>query len=418
MAEYVDIAIVGGGLVGLSCAHLLCRALPQSTVQLIEKRAISPVPAVPSFDSRSTALSMGSVELLQALQRWPAIEDQASPILNVHVSDRGHMGRVAYRSDNHNHHDRPQPLGYVVPNTVLGEALADIHYDNLQSTAATTVESLSARKQSVRLHLSDGRTVQAGLLIIADGAESALREQLGISASVDDYRQHAVIANVAFEQAHQGRAFERFTSEGPMALLPLRDSEGRGNTAALVWTRPSHQLEACLAWSDEVFLEQLQQRFSFPLGRFTKVSKRSHYPLKRILADEQVRSNIVLLGNAAHFLHPVAGQGLNLALRDVMQLVDVLTQANGRPLGDLSLLQQYVQRQDADQHRTSLISHGFNGLFSNEKINLQLVRNLGLLSLELFPLAKHSFFSQMMGRGQKQVQPHFMRVARCGVQSA
>lgn len=412
----VDIAVVGGGLVGLSCAHMLCRALPEARIRLIEQHPPGPVstPASSNFDARSTALSMGSVDMLQALGLWSQICDRAAPILNVQVSDRGHIGRVSYSEGA----GERQPLGFVVTNAVLVEALNQTSgYPNLNLARPLGVEKVLPRQRAVQLSLSNGGSLQTSLLVIADGANSQLRRQLGIGATADDYHQHAVVANVAFEQPHQGRAFERFTAEGPMALLPLADPAGEGNTAALIWTRPDRELAACLAWSEQQFLSQLQQVFGSAVGRFKRVGKRDHYPLRRVLSEEQVRSNIVLLGNAVHSLHPVAGQGFNLALRDVQQLVGVLAEkAPGLNYGDLVLLQEYAERQQADQNRTSLISHGFNSIFSSEKKNLQLIRNLGLLSLELLPFAKQGFFAHMMGRGQSQVQPEFMRIARCGVQ--
>jgi 2-octaprenyl-6-methoxyphenol hydroxylase/2-octaprenylphenol hydroxylase len=231
-----------------------------------------------------------------------------------------------------------------------------------------------------------------------------LRTQLGIDVEVKHYAQHAVIANVETSEAHNGRAFERFTSEGPVALLPL-GGDSNSKKSALVFTRPQNNVEETLTCDDEEFLALLQSTFGYRLGKFTRVGKRFSYPLSLSVAREQIRSSVVLMGNAAHFLHPVAGQGFNLALRDVAQLVAALSpvylqrkQGNTAVrYGDLHTLLAYYDAQKKDQGLTGLISDTFNYLFSNEHFLKQAGRNVGLLALELNDGLKREVFHRMMG---------------------
>jgi len=352
--------------------------------------------------------------LFKALGLWAQIQPHAAPILEVQVSDKGHAGKVSYPAVGNE-----SPLGYVAANPVLGEALNSVaSAANLTVFAPAQVEKLVPVVNGAELILAPLQKLKANLVIIADGAESSLGAGLGIAVDVHDYQQHAVITNLAFEKHHQGRAFERFTSEGPMALLPLPKENGEAR-GALVWTRPGASLEASMSCSDAEFIAQVQKRFGYQLGKITRVAKRYSYPLRLCVSKEQVRSNIVLLGNAAHSLHPVAGQGFNLALRDAMQLVDVLVAAKtaGKHCGDMAVLQSYMDAQRLDQGLTTALSHSFNGLFSNDKFGFQALRNIGLISLELIPGLNHRFFGQMMGRSMPQVQLDFMRGAKIGAKT-
>lgn len=404
-AKKQDIVIVGGGMVGLSLALLLCREMPQLSVTIIESLpfpSVSSEPIVqPSFDERSTALSANTVEVLQKLDIWSELLPVACEIEQVLVSDRGHFGGVNYTKDDNGQKE----LGYVVGNTGFGRVLLEQvqggEQINLIGDAA--VESIKPVKGGVQIFYTDTRgehVLFSGLVIIADGADSRLRAGLGIQVTEKAYGQHALIANVETDQANDGRAYERFTEQGPLALLPLKGDSGVGKFA-LVWTRPSELVDQFLDMSDDEFLQQLHCFFGYRQGRFLRVGQRVSYPLKLMMAQEQVRTGIVLMGNAAHFLHPVAGQGFNLALRDCVQLTAILGQAlrNGDEIGSLSVLQRYVAEQEQDQWLTTFISHSFNQLFSTDRFSSQVLRTGGLLSLELLPVAKQMFFKQMMGQG-------------------
>src|SRR5690606_38985354 len=249
--------------------------------------------------------------------------------------------------------------------------------------------------------------IDAFLVVVADGVESAVRKSLGIETQTREYGQTAIITNVEFSEPHLCVAFERFTDEGPIALLPLGESS-HANRSALVWTLPDHKADEILAATDDEFLLQLQHRFGFRAGRFTRVAKRFAYPLRLVLAEEQIRSNIVLLGNAAHFLHPVAGQGFNLALRDCACLVETLgaALAKNQAPGDLSVLENYRAAQALDQQVTIEFSDKLVRLFSNDHLPLIALRHLGLLSLDFFPLLKDQFVAQTMGAAGRQFRWH------------
>lgn len=401
-----DIVVVGGGMVGLTQALLLACQLPSARITLVESQPMVSQPQAmlqPSFDGRSTALSAATVDVLSRLGIWSSLEPVAQPINRVHVSDRGHIGQTDYsREDNGG-----LALGYVIENRFFGSELITACHRQPQLTveAPSVVEQVALVRGGVELKLSrEGKVclLRAGLVVIADGAESPLRRQLGVAADCHDYRQAAVIANVAFSEAHNGQAFERFTPDGPLAVLPLAGErrELPSRRAALVWTRPQDMLAETLAWSNEAFLGQLQSQFGYRLGRCLRVGERASYPLKMVFAREQIRRGIVFMGNAAHFLHPVAGQGFNLALRDCTQLASVLAAAwrKGEPLGSLAVLQRYLHQQNTDQLLTSQLSHQFIQVFASRHPGWQLARNAGLLGLSILPGLKQEFFQQMMGQ--------------------
>lgn len=410
-ADHTDIAIVGGGMVGAALAALFARAEPQWSITLLEAY---PLPAVdapayqPSYDDRSTAIAWGSVQLLQQVGVWELLAEHATPIAQVHVSDKGHIGGAVI--------DREQvgveALGYVVPNAWIGRVLLNhlLALDNVTVRAPARVTQLRTVADGAQLQLtSDGSTsvLHTRLAVIADGAQSGLRASLGIDVEVRDYQQTAIIATVGLQQAHQGVAYERFTDEGPMALLPLGGSV-EGQQCALVWTQPADQATELLGLSDEAFLILLQQRFGFRLGPLVSVGKRDSYPLQLMVAKEQIRSSLVVMGNAAHFLHPVAGQGFNLALRDCAALAATLKQHGagqpGRPhLGSLPLLQRYWQQQEQDQQTTIYFSDQLVKLFSSSGLPQAALRGLGFVGLECATPAKHWLTLQTMGSGGRQV---------------
>jgi 2-octaprenyl-6-methoxyphenol hydroxylase len=256
---------------------------------------------------------------------------------------------------------------------------------------------MQAQQSGYRLQLDTGETLDCELAILADGGRSGLRQQLGIHCQQRSYQQTAIITNVTPAQLHDGWAFERFTPDGPMALLPMVD-----NRFVLIWTRPPAEAERLAALPEPAFLDALQDCFGYRMGRFLQVGQRHLYPLALARSSEQVRRNLVVLGNAAHSLHPIAGQGYNLSLRDAMTLADTLLDSQA-PLGDLATLQDYVAAQQLDQDLTIGFSDQITRLFSNRTPGLSLGRRLGLLGLELCPPAKHLFALQAMGLGSRPV---------------
>ncbi|MDO3388567.1 2-octaprenyl-6-methoxyphenyl hydroxylase [Gilvimarinus sp. SDUM040013] len=387
----VDIAIIGGGLVGASAALLCARANPNWRIALIDPE---PAPAMsaagrPSFDSRSSALSAGSADCLQSLGCWSTLADCSGVIDQVHVSDRGYLPGQRLRASEF----KRSALGYVVPNIALGHALFKA-LEQASGVHAVTdqVGQIEFHAGCAQLRLHSGSTLASKLVVVADGAQSVTRERLGIATTDYDYAQQAVIANVRVSQKHNGVAYERFTSEGPLALLPLADA----HELALIWTLPIDQADLARNWSDAEFLASLQRRFGHRLGRFESVSERASYPLVRREANEQVRSRLVLVGNAAHSLHPVAGQGFNLALRDCVQLAHHLSRTDP---GAFSELLAYQQARDLDQRLTTAMGDSMVRLFSRSNPLAVTLRHLGLLGLEVLPALKQRFGRQMMGLG-------------------
>ncbi len=387
---------------GLSLAQLLSQAFPARHITLIDRFSLEAPESLyqPSFDYRSTAISRDSADIFERLGVWSSLNEHATAIRRVHVSDRGHAGKTSYSERDNN----GCALGYVVDNAWLGRVLAEqvLNLPNVRRIAPAVVNSLRVGVDGAHLEISENNhnyQLRCQLAIVADGADSAIRQGLGIMTEVHDYHQSAVIANVAFEKPHQGVAYERFTEDGPVALLPHGECDS-ANTSSLVWTTPEAKVDEVLQWPEEVFLSALQKAFGYRLGKFTKVGARLHYPLKRVVAKEQARSSIVLMGNAAHALHPVAGQGFNLALRDAECLTSTLVKASerGESLGALSVLNTYVTQQQKDQWLTTNLSHGFNRIFADARLPVQGLRNAALIALNLGAPIKKSFFDQMMGK--------------------
>ena len=391
----VQLAIIGGGLVGASLALALQDTARQRGWRIALIEPFAPGSSYqPSYDARSTALSYGSRLIYERLGLWQAIAQRAEAIQQIHVSDRGRFGAARLQAME----EGVPALGYVVENAWIGHCLWQaLDAEVVQWHCPAEVASLQRLDNGYRLNLSDERQLDCDLAVLADGGRSGLREQLGIGVSLKPYGQSALIANVTPLEAHRGQAFERFTDDGPMALLPLE-----GNRCALVWTRASADAERLLGLSDAAFLAELQQAFGYRLGALRQVGARHLYPLSLAEAQEQVRPHLVVLGNAAHSLHPIAGQGYNLSLRDTLALAEVL-QAGAAPLGDFATLQGYLQRQQLDQQLTVGFSDRVTRLFSNAQPLLTAGRNLGLLGLDLLPPAKRWFARQAMGMGTRNL---------------
>lgn len=404
--SHYDIAIVGGGMVGLSFALLLADALVGRKIAVIDRQPLVSEKKKtffqPGFDARTTALAPSSIEIFQHLGVWTAISEHATPIAKVMVSDSGFPGRAAYsREDN-----AGEMLGYVVENAWLGRQLLAHSRENASIALFDRAETqgLAIAQQAAYLTLvqNGGREqrIAARLVVIADGANSSLREQLGIGVKLHDYQQSAIIASVGFDWPHQCVAYERFTEAGPLALLPLGESCA-AKTSALVWTNSHQEALRLMDCEPSRFLQSLQRAFGHRLGRFNQVSERHSYPLQRIIAKEQHRARVVLAGNAAHYLHPVAGQGFNLALRDGAVLAETLANAQRcrEDIGAPGCLRRYVEQQHRDQAVTAGMSHGFNRLFTHPHPLARASRNLALFGLGTLPGAGKLFFEQMMGQG-------------------
>lgn len=389
----VQLAIIGGGLVGASLALALQSGAKARGWQIVLVEPFAPGDSYqPSYDARSTALSFGTRQIYERLGLWPAISPRAEAITQIHVSDRGRFGAARLSAED----EGVAALGYVVENAWLGHCLWQaLDREVVSWRCPAEVTRLQALDDGYRLTLNDEEILDCDLAVLADGGRSSLREQLGIAVKHTPYGQTALIANVSPTEPHAGQAFERFTDEGPMAMLPLAD-----NRCALVWTRPGNDAARLQALDERAFLDELQQAFGYRLGALRQVGARHTYPLALVEAQEQVRPHLVVLGNAAHSLHPVAGQGYNLALRDTLALADCLL-ASPAPLGDFATLQRYLSTQQQDQALTVGFSDRVTRLFGRNESLLVAGRTLGLLGLDLLPPAKRWFARQAMGLGTR-----------------
>ncbi len=412
-----DIAIAGGGLVGLTLALLLARETPHLRVTMLDPYGLDEADNTKAVDNRTTALSKGTAKLFKALGIWPLITPFATPIQHVDVSDKGHVGLTSFPAQEHLNQEYSakkaklaqgasrEALGYVVQN----HGLAQVLLSQVRASASITLlpHTVTRFTPKVRGGVVDYKgsdntslSLLTQCLVVADGAQSSLRDTLGIQTSHHDYQQHAIITTLTHSKPHAGTAYERFTPQGPMALLPF-GGHVNARQSALVWTRPKALFQASFDLPDKQLLAHIQQQFGYRLGVFEQVVARHHYPLHLVLAKEQVRSSLVILGNAAHFLHPVAGQGFNLSVRDCGALVATFTYASQQKLalGAMSVLARYQAQQALDQQATVQISDKFIQLFSHTSPAVQLIRNAGLLALQKAPPVQSAFFSLMMGQG-------------------
>jgi 2-octaprenyl-6-methoxyphenol hydroxylase len=400
-----DIVIVGGGMVGASLAARLSARFKDAplNVLIIESFALndsSPEANYqPSFDARATALSYGSRQIYEGMGLWRRIAEHVTPIHNIHVSDRGRFGSVWMDSST----EGLPALGYVADNKWLGAVLLEaLNANNAIAFAcpATVVDvSVDAAGAQVSFCQDDETiTVGAELLVIADGAQSAMRSKLGIAAQQTDYRHAAIVCNVETQKPHRNVAYERFTDHGPLAFLPLGENSDSALNS-LVWTRSPEDAERLTQAPEAEFNAELQQEFGFRLGRIERCGERFCYPLSLIEAQEQVRPHIIVMGNAAHSLHPVAGQGYNLALRAVLNLVEHLHAARGvgESMGASDVLNSYLAAQRGDQRTTIVFSHLAATVFVNDGFALGLGRDLGLLGLDLLPPLKSRLVRQAAG---------------------
>ena len=403
--ETFDVVIIGAGMVGASVA-LGVSDLGLS-VLVVDSFVFEPTELsyTPSYDARSTAIAWGSKEILDQLGVWSRVTEHASPISQVHVSEKGRFGVTKMSADEL----KFEALGYVVPNQWLGQCLMQsLTEKKVPLCAPAKVTMIETESQYRRIHLeniSDSsrqqKSIQAQLIIIADGTHSSTAKLLGIESHAETYGQHALIANVTTELPNEGVAYERFTRQGPLALLPLDT-----HTSALVWTHDSKNIQTFLEMEERAFCAALEEAFGERLGRITRSGKRNAYPLQLVRAKEQFRPGVVLLGNAAHSLHPVAGQGFNLALRGVASCLEMLKTAGhaNNNIGELSHLKQFVDGLAHDQAKTIAFSDQVVKLFGHRSSLVSLGRDVGLVALDNLPMLKALFASQAMGLAGKKAQ--------------
>ncbi|MBI1194760.1 MAG: 2-octaprenyl-6-methoxyphenyl hydroxylase [Gammaproteobacteria bacterium] len=389
-----DILVVGGGLAGAS----LAAALADSDVRIGLIEAVPPdASSQPSYDDRGIALAYGSRQIFAGIGVWPRLESVAEPIRRIHVSDRGGFGAMRMSSREVGY----DALGYVALARDLGHALME-RIGPVPTIEIITPASLAGFSEAgdnvqVDIEAADGRrTLSCRLLVGADGMNSEVRRMVGIEIERHGYGQTAVIANVTPGLRHDGRAFERFTPTGPLALLPLTP-----DSCSLVWTHPDHEADSVVALDDGAFLERLQEAFGYRLGRFQRVGARQSYPLSFLRARQYARGRVALIGNAAHTLHPVAGQGFNLGLRDVAVLAEQVDRARrkGEDIGAPAVLDAYARLRKGDLARTGGLTDSLVRIFSNSYAPLSVARDLGLIGMDLCSALRHGFMHRTMGLG-------------------
>jgi len=382
-----DIIIAGGAMAGSTLALALKQKNSSLKIAVVESYSMQGS-AHPGFDARSIALSYGTQQLLQQFELWQELSELATPIEHIHVSDKGHAGMTeisCYERD-------VAALGYVVELADVGRLFTDklVQKEGISLFCPDSVEEIESEPSAQKIRLSSGEWISGKLLVAADGADSECCRLLQIEQQEYDFQQTAIIANIVVSEAHRNRAYERFTRNGPLALLPM--SEGR---MSLVWCQATSEVESTLSLSDEEFLSKLQAEFGWRLGSMEKVGERASYPLLLKKKSKLVHHRFAAIGNASQLLHPIAGQGFNLGIRDIASLVEeVACQADP---GEYSGLSAYRNRRYQDRKNTIELTAGMVSIFSNEWLPLCAGRNLALSVMDNVPVIKEPLLKRTMG---------------------
>lgn len=390
MTEHnVDVFIVGGGLVGGPLAVVLADAGLRVLVADAEKSATA---VAPTFDGRASALGLAQQRVLAAAGLWPAIAPLAAPILEVRVADGA--------SPLFLHYDHRQlgdePLGWIVENRAIRQAVLQRLNDHPRALLLAPVHPLGIERDAngVKARLSDGSQVRAALVVAADGRASPTRKAAGIGVTSWGYGQSALVCTVAHEIPHGNIAQEHFLPSGPFAILPLP-----GNRSSVVWTEQTKLVPSLMNLKDGAFLTELSHRFGDFLGKISLEGPRFAYPLSLQFADSYRTQRLVLVGDAAHGMHPVAGQGMNMGLRDVAALAERLVEAKrlGLDIGGADILERYARWRRFDNLLMLMVTDGLVRLFSNNLAPLRLARDIGLASVNRLPGVKRLFMRHAMG---------------------
>lgn len=384
--NHYDIVIAGGGMIGSSLALALAPlGLRTAVVEPVARTST----AQPSFDERTTAWSRSSQRMFEAIGLWDDIAATATPVTRIHVSDRGAFGFSHIDAEEQG----VEALGYVVINRVFGQMLQNALrlVDGLDIVCPARIVRARLAPQSATVELDDGRRLNCDLLVAADGTNSAVREMLGITAEQVSYGQRAIIGNLLPEKPLRGCAYERFTEQGPFALMPVADDR-----AGFVWNVAEGDAERILALDDRDCLDEIQRVFGYRCGEFSRIGKRNSYPLVLSKALRLTAQRAVLVGNAAHGLHPAAAQGFNLGLRDVAALCDCIAEGPG-DAGDQDALDRYASWRRSDQKKLVGFTDGLVRLFARRSTPVRLLRGAGMLGFDLVPGVRPLFARHTMG---------------------
>ena len=426
--QHFDVIISGGGLSGSLMALSLSKLtkhdgslLSIAIIEALPFNQTSPANENALFDARVLALSHGSAKYLAKLGVWQYLKDDACAITDIDISDRGHFGKARLTAKEHG----VNALGYVIDMSRIGKAQikalsqntkSNIQWFSPDSITDITWQELNENvtdKSKVKVTLNSGKTLSAKLLLACDGVQSPVRKLANIEVTCDDYQQVALIANVSTSKAHQKKAFERFTEFGPIAMLPLNPlkqgkaspnalantSAGGDSRCSLVWTMTPSQAEEIKCLSDDDFKVELERAFGSYLGAITHVGKRDTYPLVLLQAQQQTYFRMALVGNASHTIHPIAGQGFNLGLRDVQVMTRLVAEAleNKQDIGHFSLLHAYQTHRSKDQGEVIQLTDSLVTLFANDLPPLVVGRNIGLQALNIISPLKTALVKKTMG---------------------
>ena len=414
-----DLAVVGGGMVGMSLAIAAARA-GMSTI-VIEADAASNQTAR-TYDGRSSAIAHGSKQVLEAIGVWPQIAPEAEPILDIRVTDGGwHVAGESKGFVHYSHLDLPGedgvgtawdarrpgqvPFGYIVENRVTRQALlsAALECPGLTHLAPAEALELTIDDAHARIRLKDGRRIKAALVAAADGKQSLLRELAGIGCQAFDYGQTAIVCTVSHEKPHRGVAHEHFLPAGPFAMLPMTNArleDGRlVHRSSIVWSEDPRIVPMLMKLPDAEFGREIERRFGLSLGRALPLGPRFCYPLVMTLADRYTGPRLTLLGDAAHAIHPIAGQGFNLGVRDAAALAEIVVDAwrAGFDIGSEDVLERYQRWRRFDNLMLSGVMDGLTRLFSNDWGPVRLARDLGFYLFNRTPPLKRLAMRHAMG---------------------
>ncbi len=394
MTNDTDIAIIGGGLNGPTLALALARS--GQRVTLIDS-ATTQVRKNAGFDGRAYALALTSMRLLKGIGVWDAVADHAQPMLQIKVTD-GRAGEgpspLAMQFDHAEIEEGP--MGYMVEDRHLRRALLDAVADEARITQMNgkTVVGQTVDASGITLAFNKGKPLRAALAVGADGRDSGTANRAGIKRIGWGYAQNALVCAIEHEEPHHGVAHQFFMPPGPLAILPLT-----GNRSSIVWSESASNAAAINALPDADYLEVLRPRFGSFLGEISLAGARYTYPLSLSLALEMVAPRVALVGDAAHGVHPIAGQGLNAGMRDVATLAQVIEEAamRGEEIGNIAMLQRYQQWRRFDNATLALATDSFNRLFSNDNPLLRLARDVGMAAISALPGLRRGFIREAAG---------------------
>ena len=386
-----DVIIVGGGMVGSSLACLLTKA--GIHVAVIEAFTPAAFNEADPHDLRVSAISHFSRSVLQDAGAWQHIKSmRVSPYKHMHVWDGSGDGEI--------HFDAAEigeaQLGHIIENRIiqLGLIQALQQYDTADLICPAKLENFTIENKKVFATLDNGKELSASLIVGADGARSHVRDLAKISVNRNDYGQSGLVTVVQTEQAHQNTAWQRFIATGPLAFLPLGQ-----NQSSIVWTLPSDRTDYMLSLSDDDFKTKLAEAIDYKLGNITSLAQRAAFPLKGSQAENYVKPNIALVGDAAHTIHPLAGLGVNLGIKDAAKLAEVLLSTkSSTEMGDFKVLRRYERARRGDNVITMKTMEAFRSLFGNTLNPIRRLRNFGLNLINQQTVIKHAFTRQAMGK--------------------